>query len=802
MSKLRRSMLFLPGANAAMLSTAFIYRPDSIMFDLEDAVALREKDTARMLVFHALQHPMYQDIETVVRINPLSTPFGLLDLEAAVRAGVDVIRLPKTDTPDDIYELEGHLERIEQACGREVGSTRVMAAIESAIGVINAVAIARSSPRLIGIALAAFDYVMDMQTERGDGTELFYARCAVLHAARAAGIDAFDVVWSDANDEAGFLREVDLIRKMGFNGKSLINPRQIDLLHNAYAPTREEVEHAKRVIEAAEEGERNGLGVVSLNGKWWMHRLLTTRRWCWSARRPPACVGKDDIMNQTELLHMNFPHLRDLKPFDTAHSATPWLADSEAKHSRKLCASIEEAVKRCGLQDGMTISFHHAFREGDRVINTVVALLARMGFKNLTLASSSLMTCNDALIEHIESGVITRIYTSGMRGRLADAISHGLMDEPVQIHSHGGRVKLLQDGELNIDVAFLGVPCSDEFGNANGTHGKSCCGSLGYAMVDAQFARKVVLLTEALVPFPNMPASLVQDQVDYIVQVESVGDPAKISVGAARVTSNPRELMIARYAADVIEHSGYFKPGFSMQTGSGAAATACTRFMEEKMERSGVKARFALGGITGSLVDLHEKGLIEKLLDTQCFDGQAAASLARNPNHVEISTNVYANPGSKAASCDQLDVVILSALEIDVDFNVNVITGSDGVMRGASGGHCDVAAAANLTIVVAPLLRSRIPTVVKRVTTRLTPGESIDVLVTDHGIAVNPARPEIRERLMEAGMKVVDINALYERAISLTGVPKPIEFTDKIVGVIRYRDGSVIDTVRQVKEEV
>ena len=464
-------------------------------------------------------------------------------------------------------------------------------------------------------------------------------------------------------------------------------------------------------------------------------------------------------MNQTELLHVNFPHLRDLKPFDTAHSATPWLADSEAKHSRKLCASIEEAVKRSGLQDGMTISFHHAFREGDRVINTVVALLARMGFKNLTLASSSLMTCNDALIEHIESGVITQIYTSGMRG-------------------------------------------SDEFGNANGTHGKSCCGSLGYAMVDAHFARKVVLLTEELVPFPNMPASLVQDQVDYIVQVESVGDPAKISVGAARVTSNPRELMIARYAADVIEYSGYFKPGFSMQTGSGAAATACTRFMEEKMERSGVKARFALGGITGSLVDLHEKGLIETLLDTQCFDGQAAASLARNPNHVEISTNVYANPGSKAASCDQLDVVILSALEIDVDFNVNVITGSDGVMRGASGGHCDVAAAANLTIVVAPLLRSRIPTVVKRVTTRLTPGESIDVLVTDHGIAVNPARPEIRERLMEAGLKVVDINALYERAISLTGVPKPIEFTDKIVGVIRYRDGSVIDTVRQVKEEV
>ncbi|WJY16614.1 citrate lyase subunit alpha [Pectobacteriaceae bacterium CE90] len=504
-------------------------------------------------------------------------------------------------------------------------------------------------------------------------------------------------------------------------------------------------------------------------------------------------------MNQTEHLHKQFPHL-NLKPFEHAHTATPWLDDIDSKHQRKLCSSLVEAIGRSGLRDGMTISFHHAFREGDRVINRVVSQLAAMGFKNLTLASSSLMTCNDELIEHIRNNVISRIFTSGMRGKLAEAVSHGLMAEPVQIHSHGGRVKLLQDGELKIDVAFLGVPCSDEFGNANGTGGPARCGSLGYAMVDAQFAHKVVLLTETLVPFPNMPASLGQDQVDYIVQVDSVGDPDKISTGAARVTSNPRELMIARQAAEVIEHSGYFKNGFSMQTGSGAAATACTRFMEDKMERNGVQARFALGGITGSLVDLHEKGLIEKLLDTQCFDSQAAASLVRNPNHIEISTNVYANPGSKAACCDQLDVVILSALEIDVDFNVNVITGSDGVMRGASGGHCDVAAAANLTIVVAPLLRSRIPTVVKRVTTRLTPGESIDVLVTDHGIAVNPARPEIRERLEKAGLKVVAIEALYQRAISLTGVPEPIAFTDKIVGVIRYRDGSVIDVVYQVKE--
>ena len=486
--------------------------------------------------------------------------------------------------------------------------------------------------------------------------------------------------------------------------------------------------------------------------------------------------------------------------FTHANATTPYLADVGQKHQRKLCDSLDEMIDRCELRDGMTISFHHAFREGDKVINLVVDKLAALGLKNITLASSSLMTCNAPLIQHIRNGVISKIYTSGMRGELADAISHGLMAQPVEIHSHGGRVNLIQKGEINIDVAFLAVSCADEYGNASGSGGKSRCGSLGYAMVDAQHAKRVVLLTESIEPFPYMPASIVQDQVDYIVKIDSVGDPAKISVGAARVTSNPRELMIARSAADVVEHSGYFEQGFSIQTGSGAASTACTRFLESRMKNKNITASFALGGITGSSVDLHEKGLIAKLLDTQSFDGAAAASLAKNPNHVEISTNVYANPSSKAACCDQVDIVILSALEIDTDFNVNVLTGSDGVMRGASGGHCDVAAAANLTVVVAPLIRSRIPTVVKQVTTCVTPGESIDVLVTDHGIAVNPSRPEIHQRLVAAGLPVLSIEALHQRALEICGHPKAIEFTDKIVGIVRYRDGSVIDVVRQVKE--
>ncbi|VFS45424.1 Citrate lyase subunit beta [Budvicia aquatica] len=251
-----------------MVSNSFIYSADAIMFDLEDSVALREKDAARLLVFHALQHPMYQTIETIVRVNALDSEFGINDLEAVVRAGVDIVRLPKTDSAQDVIDMEKHIARIEAECGREVGSTGMLAAIESAEGINNAVDIARSSPRLIGIALGAEDYVRNLRTERSpEGIELLFARCSILQAARAAGIAAFDTVYSDANNEQGFLNEAAHIKQLGFDGKSLINPRQIELLHNLYAPTSKELEHAQRVIEAAEAAALEGLGVVSLNGK-------------------------------------------------------------------------------------------------------------------------------------------------------------------------------------------------------------------------------------------------------------------------------------------------------------------------------------------------------------------------------------------------------------------------------------------------------------------------------------------------------------------------------------------------------
>ncbi|RDE83311.1 citrate (pro-3S)-lyase subunit beta [Haemophilus parahaemolyticus] len=261
-------MLFVPGSNAAMISNTFIYKPDAIMFDLEDAVALKEKDSARILVAHALQHPLYQEIETVVRVNPLDSEFGLADLNAVVRAGVDVVRMPKTETAQDVIDMDHEITEIEKACGREVGSTKMLAAIESPLGITQANQIATASNRLIGIALGAEDYVRNLKTERSpEGIELLFARCSILQAARAAGIQAFDTVYSNANNEEGFLAEAALIKQLGFDGKSLINPRQIELLHNLFAPTQKDVDQARRIIDAAEEAERNGLGVVSLNGK-------------------------------------------------------------------------------------------------------------------------------------------------------------------------------------------------------------------------------------------------------------------------------------------------------------------------------------------------------------------------------------------------------------------------------------------------------------------------------------------------------------------------------------------------------
>ncbi|MBV7275984.1 citrate lyase subunit alpha [Clostridium sp. PL3] len=465
----------------------------------------------------------------------------------------------------------------------------------------------------------------------------------------------------------------------------------------------------------------------------------------------------------------------------------------------KLLDSIEKSVIASGLKDGMTISFHHHFRAGDYILNMVMDVIAKLGIKNLTLASSSLSSVHEPVIEHIKNGVVTKIVTSGVRGPLAEAISAGILDTPIIIRSHGGRARAIEAGDLKIDVAFLGAPSCDEYGNANGYSGKSFCGSLGYAKVDAEYADKVVLITDNLVPYPNVPASIEQTEVDYVVQVDELGDPKGIASGATRYTKNPRELLIAKYAASSIEASGYFVPGFSIQSGSGGASLAVARFLKNKMIEKDIKASFALGGITGQFVEMQQEGLIAKICDVQSFDLIAAKSIGENPNHYEISASLYANPHNNGCVANKLDIVILSALEVDTDFNVNVITGSDGVIRGASGGHCDTAAGAKLSMIVCPLIRGRIPTIVEKVNTVITPGETVDVVVTDRGIAVNPLRGDLIERFTKAKLPLCTIEELKEKAESITGKAKPIEYGDKIVGIVEYRDGTIIDVIKQVK---
>ncbi|HBM79623.1 MAG TPA: citrate (pro-3S)-lyase subunit beta [Clostridiaceae bacterium] len=268
MYKLRRTMMFLPGNNPAMVKDAHIYGADSIMFDLEDAISVYEKDAARLLVYNALKTIDYEGTETVVRINGLDTPYWREDLEAIVRAKPDVIRIPKTQTARDVEKVEKVVEEVERKAGIPVGTTKLMAAIESAMGVINAYEIASSSKRLMGIALSAEDFVTDMKTTRSlEGTELLLAREKIVLAARAAGIYALDTVFSDVNDDEGLANEVRLIKQMGFDGKSIINPRQIAIVNKIYTPTQKEIEKSLRVIHASEDAKKKGLGVVSLNGK-------------------------------------------------------------------------------------------------------------------------------------------------------------------------------------------------------------------------------------------------------------------------------------------------------------------------------------------------------------------------------------------------------------------------------------------------------------------------------------------------------------------------------------------------------
>jgi citrate lyase subunit alpha/citrate CoA-transferase len=465
----------------------------------------------------------------------------------------------------------------------------------------------------------------------------------------------------------------------------------------------------------------------------------------------------------------------------------------------KVLPSLRAAIEKCGLRDGMTIATHHHLRNGDLLLNLLVQEIDAMGIKDITIASSSVHQVHAEIIPQIRKGVVTKIET-GVNGLIGELVSKGELDCPIVVRSHGGRARSLVTSEVPVDVAFIAAPCCDETGNLNGVSGPAACGSLGYAFTDARYAKKVVAVTDNLVPYPAAPVSISQSDVDYVVTIDSLGDPKKIVSTTTRVTRDPAGLLIARYAAEVIEASGLLKDGFSFQTGAGGTSLAVADAVKRKMLEKRIRGSFGCGGITGYFVDMLEEGYFQTLFDVQCFDLRAVESIGRNLRHREISADLYANPFNRGSVVNMLDVVILGATEVDVNFNVNVNTESNGYLLHNTGGHSDTAAGAKLAIVVAPSIRGRLPIIRDELTTITTPGETVDVVVTERGIAVADRHEALKKELVRRRLPLKDIRALHEEICALTGHPRPVEFTDDVVALIEYRDGSIIDVVRRVKD--
>lgn len=464
----------------------------------------------------------------------------------------------------------------------------------------------------------------------------------------------------------------------------------------------------------------------------------------------------------------------------------------------KIVSSLRDAIQSLHLKDGMTLSFHHHLRNGDFVLNMVMEEIAKLGIKDICIQASSLFDCHYPLVKLMEDGVVTCIHTGYLNGRVAEAISHGKMQKPAVFRSHGSRAAAIDSGRLHIDVAFIAAPACDRMGNANGQMGQSACGSLGYAIPDSRHADKVVLISDNLMPYPLYPASISETDVDMVVLVDTIGNPSGIVSGTTKMTRDPVQLKIAEYCAKAIFASGLLQDGFSFQTGAGGASLAVSQFIKPYLKEKGIVGSFALGGITKYMVDMLKEGYFDKIMDVQCFDLQAVESIRSNPNHIEISATKYASPLAKSSAVSSLDIVVLGATEIDEQFNVNVHTDSSGIITGGSGGHTDTANGAKLAIIVAPLFRARMPIIVEETWCKSTPGSSIDMLVTQRGIAVNPKNKDLALVLKEAKLPVFEMGELRQLAESYTGKTKPVQKPADIVGYVEGLDGKIVDTLYRV----
>jgi citrate lyase subunit alpha/citrate CoA-transferase len=462
----------------------------------------------------------------------------------------------------------------------------------------------------------------------------------------------------------------------------------------------------------------------------------------------------------------------------------------------KVVRNLRTALEKSGLRDGMTISTHHHFRNGDLLANQVFDIAKEMGVKGLRWFPSAAFPCHAHLINYLQDGTIQRIEGS-MNGPLGRFVSEGGMEGMGVLRSHGGRYQAIQDGEVKVDIAVIGAPAADPFGNANGLRGDSACGSLGFALADSEYAEKVIVVTDNPVEFPCIPWQIQGNHVDYVVHIEKLGNPSEIVSGTTEITRSPDRLLLAELTARFCKAAGIIRNGFSFQSGAGGTSLAVGEYFRKIMTEEGIHARFARGGSNKYLVSMLEEGLVDYILDGQTFDLDGVRSMDRNPGHVWSSPFTSYNYHGKGNFAQLVDVVILGATEVDLEFNANVVTHSDGYLLHGIGGWQNCLFSKTVILPV-PLFRDRVPVVREKVTTLCGPGELIDVVVTERGIAINPRRTDLIELTRNSGLPIKTMEELKAEADRICGLPALPVLDEKVVAAIKWVDGTVIDVVRQV----
>jgi citrate lyase subunit alpha/citrate CoA-transferase len=523
---------------------------------------------------------------------------------------------------------------------------------------------------------------------------------------------------------------------------------------------------------------------------------------------PPARKGSDWVVNAAGRRVPTRLDGRTWRPF-AGIGMTPGEGRRYAARMRpgnrdrtKVAPSIRDALDMFGARDGWTLGFHHHLRNGEGVILPTLDAARELGLRDLRLAQVALFPAHERVIGMVEDGTVTRIEGS-MNGPVGEFVGRGGLPHPAVLRTHGGRTRAVEAGDLTIDVSVIAASEADRQGNANVVNGPHAFGAMAYAKVGWEYAEHVMVVTDNLVPYPAIPHPVEETRVDAVVEVDTIGEPQGIVSGTTRVTDDPERLEMAERSIQLLDEAGLLRDGFSFQAGAGGTSLAAVRYLGDVMADRGIRGSFAMGGVTRYVVRMLEEGTIGAILDGQAFDLESVVSLRDNPRHAEITPYRFANPHTGSCVVQSLDACFLGATEVDVDFNVNVNTHSDGRLLHGTGGHSDAAEGSRVAIVFAPVARKGNPIIRERVTTVSTPGEAVDVVVTDAGIAVNPANGWLTRKLEGTTLPLRSIAELEEASCAAATCPpsRPMVDEEDVVAVIEYRDGTVLDVVYRLREQ-